>query len=253
MGYTKKTGFMAGLTVAQISEFSLILIALGVKNGHLSPEILSTVTMIGLITIAGLTYAMLYAENIFRYISKFLSIFEKKTIMTLRTSNGRKNNEIILFGYDKIGYSLLKIFKKLRKKYLIIDYNPEVIKFLESTGVNCMYGDAEDSNTLNELYLSKYKMVISTIPIYEINSLILQHVRERSDQTIVILVSNSIEDSLKLYDDGASYVIIPRYLGGEHASALIERNEFNINKFINDKVMHLDHIGDRKVIKHFTK
>ncbi|MEM4625413.1 MAG: cation:proton antiporter, partial [Candidatus Pacearchaeota archaeon] len=51
--YSKNTGFMAGLTVAQISEFSLILIALGVKVGHLTKDILSLVTVVGLITIAG--------------------------------------------------------------------------------------------------------------------------------------------------------------------------------------------------------
>ena len=62
-GYSKKTGFMAGLTVAQISEFSLILIMLGVKTGSLSQQILSFVTMIGLLTIAGSTYMIIYSDQ----------------------------------------------------------------------------------------------------------------------------------------------------------------------------------------------
>ncbi|MBU4453323.1 sodium:proton exchanger, partial [Patescibacteria group bacterium] len=66
----KSTGFMAGLTVAQISEFSLILIALGVKVGHISNEILSFVTIVGLITIAGSTYLMIYSDKIYPYFSK---------------------------------------------------------------------------------------------------------------------------------------------------------------------------------------
>jgi len=71
--YSKNTGFMAGLTVAQISEFSLILITLGVKAGHLSNEILSFVTVIGLITIAGSTYMIMYSEKLYPFISKYLS------------------------------------------------------------------------------------------------------------------------------------------------------------------------------------
>jgi Kef-type K+ transport system membrane component KefB len=61
----KKTGFMAGLTVAQISEFSLILIALGVTVGHINSDILSVVTIIGLITIIGSSYMIIYSEKIF--------------------------------------------------------------------------------------------------------------------------------------------------------------------------------------------
>jgi predicted Kef-type K+ transport protein len=35
MGYRRRTGFLAGLTVAQISEFSLILAALGLRLGQI--------------------------------------------------------------------------------------------------------------------------------------------------------------------------------------------------------------------------
>jgi hypothetical protein len=252
MGYTKKTSFFAGLTVAQISEFSLILIALGVKSGSLAPEILSMVTMVGLITIGASTYAMLYADNIFPYLSRFLSIFEKNNIEHI-DKEFNKNNDIIMFGYDKIGFSLLRVFKKMRSKFLVIDYNPEVIKYLDKQKINCMYGDAEDADMLDELRIHSHKMVISTIPDYSINSLILKKVKENNDTTITILVCNSIEDSLKLYDEGAAYVIIPRFLGGEYISSMIEKNGFNINKFVKEKASHIEHLGDRKKIIHFDR
>ena len=253
LGYTKKSSFLAGLTVAQISEFSLILIALGVKSNHLSPEILSMVTVVGLITITGSTYAMLYADKIFPYISKILTIFEKKGINKKGEKSNHNEHEITIFGYDKIGFSLLKTFKKLKNKFLVVDYNPEVIKYLKHKKINCLYGDAEDIDLLDDLKLHKNRMVISTIPNYSINLLILKEIREHSDSTIVLLVCNSIEDSLKLYENGANYVIIPRFLGGEYASALIEGCGFNINKFIEAKINHIEQLGSRKTIKHFNR
>jgi Kef-type K+ transport system membrane component KefB len=78
-GYSKRTGFQAGLTVAQISEFSLILIAMGVKAGHLTEDILSLVTLVGIITIAGSTYLVLYSDRIYPFLTKYLSVFEKKS------------------------------------------------------------------------------------------------------------------------------------------------------------------------------
>lgn len=251
LGYTKKSSLLTGLALAQISEFSLILLALGVKLGQLSPEILSMVTIVGLITIAGSTYLIMNAEKIYSLISRFLPTLSKKQSPNLIKQASHKNNEVIIFGYDKIGFSLLSSFKKMGKKFLIVDYNPEIIKYLESERINCMYGDAENDELLSDLCMSKKKMVISTIPIYETNSLILKRIREYSDETIVILVSNSIEDSLKLYDQGANYVIIPRFLGGEHASNLVEKNEFNLDLFAKAKRAHIEHIGDRSSIRHF--
>src|SRR3989339_1126761 len=80
LGYTKRNGFLTGAALAQISEFSLILIVLGVNSGYIPAEVVSIVTLIGLITIAGSTYLILYSGKIYPAISKYLSIFERKGI-----------------------------------------------------------------------------------------------------------------------------------------------------------------------------
>lgn len=251
-GYTKKSSLVTGIAMSQISEFSLILLAMGVKTGQISSSTLSIVTIVTLITIAGSAYSMTYADKIFSLIHKILPNVGSRKNAKIASHARPDNSEVVIFGYDKIGFSLLRLFKKLGKKYLIVDYNPDVVKYLESIRAHCMYGDAEDTTLLEELCLSKKKMVVSTIPVYETNLLILNSVREYSEKTIVILVSNSIEDSLKLYDKGANYVIIPRFLGGEHASNIIEKNEYDLEKFAKDKLMHIEHLGDRGEIKHFT-
>ena len=61
MGYRKRTGFLAGLTVAQISEFSLIFMAMGVSIGHVADEALGLVTLVGLVTIAASTYMITWS------------------------------------------------------------------------------------------------------------------------------------------------------------------------------------------------
>ncbi len=78
MGYRKKVSFKAGLAVAQISEFSLILIALGFSLGQVDEAVLGLVTLVGIITITISTYFILYSQQIFDKISPALSIFERK-------------------------------------------------------------------------------------------------------------------------------------------------------------------------------
>ncbi|MBU0466925.1 MAG: cation:proton antiporter [Nanoarchaeota archaeon] len=235
LGYTKRNGFLAGLTVSQISEFSFILIALGVSVGHVSIEILSVVTLVGLVTMAGSTYAMMHGQGIYRRLSKALSIFERKG---RKVDEGKyhKNEDydILLFGYNRIGYSLEKSFKKLKKKFLVVDNNPETILNLAKARVSCRYGDAEDTELLEDLPMKKAKMVISTIPELETNLLLIKKTKAVNSNAIIIVVSHQIEDSLQLYEAGATYVITPHFFGGIHTAHLIEKYGFSRKDFVKE-------------------
>jgi Kef-type K+ transport system membrane component KefB/Trk K+ transport system NAD-binding subunit len=248
LGYGKRIGFFTGLTMAQISEFSLILIALGVKIGHLTTDVLSMVTIIGLITIAGSTYLIMYAEKIYPYLAPFLGIFERKNAKESKKKVREYN--VILFGYNRIGYDILDSFKKIKKKFLVVDYNPDTISDLTKSGVNCIYGDANDSELLDELDLKNVKMIISTIPEFEANLVLLNKVRRVNKKSIVILVSHQIDEAKVFYDNGASYVLMPHFLGGHYASNMIIKHGFNRKKFLGEKRKHITHLKRRKKIGH---
>ena len=248
-GYKKKTGFQAGLTVAQISEFSLIFVALGVKVGHLTEEILSFVTVIGLITIAGSSYLILYSDRIYPYLSKYLSIFERKQVR-IDERDKVKRYDILLFGCNRIGHDFLKIFKKMRKKFLVIDYDPEVIAQLTKDKIDCRYGDADDSEFLDELNLRNIKMAASTIPDFEINLLLIKRIRKRNKKAIILVLSDNIEEANELYDQGASYVIMPHFLGADYASMLMNKHGMNLNRFLDEKKKHIKKLKTKKALGH---
>ncbi len=248
LGYSKRNGFMAGLTVAQISEFSLILIALGVNLGHLSNEILSLVTLIGLVTIGGSTYFILYSDRIYNYISSYLWIFERKIVKKDKLKTGRY--DIILFGYNRVGYDFLNAFKKLKKKFMVVDYNPDVIKLLSKQKIRCRYGDADDDEFLDTLSLSKVKMIVSTMPDFETNLLLIKKSRQYNKKAIIMVISHNNEEASILYDEGATYVVMPHYLGGSYASMLISKYGLNVNKFLNERGKHIGHIRIRKILGH---
>ena len=251
MGYTKRNSFLAGLTVAQISEFSLILIALGVKMGHLTGEIISLITLIALITIAGSTYMIIYSNQLYRFLSRYLALFERpgKKIDEHKYHKD-ENYDIILFGHDDIGYDITTSLKKIKKKFLIIDYNPKVIINLSKEGYDCKYGDVNDTELLDELNFSKSKMIISTIPAIDTNLLLIRKVKDVNKDAIISVVAQQIDDALKLYDAGATYVIMPHFLGGCQASTLIENNQLSLSGFLNEKVAHIENLKLRKGMGH---
>jgi Kef-type K+ transport system membrane component KefB/Trk K+ transport system NAD-binding subunit len=249
MGYTKRNSFLAGLTVAQISEFSIIVIGMAMKYYHNSIEkdILLLTTGVALITIAGSSYMIIYGQKIYPYVSKFLTVFEKKgKKKDEHKLYGDESHDIILFGYDRIGLNLMESFKKLKSKFLIIDHNPDRILELAKQNIDARYGDATDVELLNDLNFKKAKMIISTITDFETNLLITTKAREKNNDLIIIVVSHSIDNSIELYTKGATYVIMPHFLGGSHASTLIEKYMFDPDKFIKEKIEHIEHLKNRK-------
>ncbi|MBS3099936.1 cation:proton antiporter [Candidatus Pacearchaeota archaeon] len=242
-GYSKNTGFMAGLTVAQISEFSLILIALGVRVGHLTNEILSLVTLVGLITIAGSTYMIMYSEKIYSLLSKYLSVFERKK--TKREKDENKDYEYILLGENRIGFSIMKSFVKLRKNYVVIDFNPERVRRLSSNRINCIYGDVSNADFIDNLRVKNSKLIVSTIPEAEINLMLIEKIRAKNRNAVIITTARQISDVYSLYKTGADYVILPHFLGGEYTAKLIEKADGNKKYYSIEKQKQLKDLKER--------
>lgn len=238
MNFRKQTGFQAGLTVAQISEFSLILIALGVKVGHLSKDILSLMTIVGIITIAGSTYMIIYSEKLYSKISKFLSIFERKSAK--ESISLERKYETILFGANRTGHDIIESLKDKKKSLLVVDYNPETISRLTKKGYDCMYGDISDIDLINEIDLCSAKILVSTIPDLDSNLLFLKRARLCNKDVITLIVANNVDDALELYNEGASLVITPQFLSGHFLAEKIKSYGFKPNEFKKDKQKHLE-------------
>src|SRR3989344_2764159 len=238
-GYKKRTNFLTGASLAQISEFSLILALLGFNLGYLSQEVMNLAILISLITIGLSSYSIYYSRWIFSRISRGLGIFEGKKHRNL--IEDAKKFDIVLFGYHRIGYKVLQELKRLGKSFVVIDYNPKVILALSKEGINCIYGDAEDKGFLMEIGLEKAKLVISTIPEEPVNKSILEYLNRTNAKSVFIATVEYGRNALDLYASGADYVIVPHHLGGEYAAHMIAK--FKTNKKEYGKIRK-KHIGE---------
>ena len=246
LGYKKRTGFMTGITVSQISEFSLIITALAFNLGYIQKDVSSLITMIGLITIAVSAYFITNADEIYGKLEKILGLFELRKSSGKSVGTGSEGYEILLFGYDRVGQDFLKAFDKLEKDFLVIDFNPNAIKFLEEANIPYRFGDARDVEFLSGLNLSKVRMVVSTILDFKANLLLTQKVKDGNSNAIIIVIAQDILESEELYENGASYVIMPHYLGARYASNMILRYGFDNRAFKDERERHIDHLRKRK-------
>ncbi len=230
-GFKSRTSFQSGLTVAQISEFSLILMSMAFSLGFVSGEAVSLVTIVGLITIAGSTYLMMHSDSIYASISPVLKRLELRRGRGIREKNSEESFEVVLFGFGRIGLNFVDLFKTIEKKFLVVDFNPERMVVLESEKIPHKFGDAEDLEFLDTLNLKNTKLIISTIPDFETNALILAHAKAENPEVIVVVVANDLDTARALYGVKATYVITPHHLGAEHASNIIRESMFDLNSY----------------------
>ncbi|MDO8564006.1 MAG: cation:proton antiporter [Nanoarchaeota archaeon] len=221
-GYTKRTNFLTSSSLAQVSEFSLILILLGFNLGHINQEMMSLLVLIAVITIGVSSYNIYYSHHIFGKISHLLSIFESKK-HRIDNKEKKKEYEVFVFGYHRIGYKIIQSLKKMNAKVVVVDYNPKVIIALNKENIEAIYGDASDRNFLSEIGLEKAKLVISTIPQEDANIAIKETLKEIKSKAALIATAEQPRTALNLYNNGIDYVIVPHHLGGDYASSLIEK------------------------------
>jgi len=246
LGFKKRTSFMSGLTVAQISEFSLILMALGLSLGHVSQSSVSLITLVGIITISGSTYLISYSDKIYNKIKPVLSFLEIRKNNYEKQNNTDYSYDMIIFGYGRVGYEFVKIARKIEATYLIVDHNPEALSEAKKLGLNFKFGDAEDVDFLDEIYVSKANKVISTIPDFDTNMLLSEYYREKNKEGIMITTSHSVNDAKKLYKAGSTYVIMSHYLGAYHASDMLLKYEAEKDIFERFKEIQLNQIEHQK-------
>lgn len=241
MWYDTKSWFMAWLTVAQISEFSIILIALWISTWHISNEILSIIVTIWLITIVWSTYMIIYSDKLYRFFKPYLKKLERKSIKKYWSKKDH-NAKVVIFWCHRMWWDLLKYVNKVKEELLIIDYNPSTIKELEKQEYKAIYWDLQDAEFLQELDVNNSKMIISTVPDFEANALLIKTIKQKNLDPIIITTSHQINETLELYEIWATYVITPYFLWWHYVSKLINEHWTEKEKFIKEAESHIKNI-----------
>jgi hypothetical protein len=246
LGYRRRVGFLTGLTMAQVSEFSLILMSLALVHSHIDQKLASLITLVAIISIAGSTYFILNADKLFSRFDPFLKSIELRKDKKQRRSSSHQDYEVVVFGYDRVGNDFVRAAEKLEKKYIVVDFNPTSIKQLQEKGIPFKYGDADDVEFLGELNLSQVKLIVSTIPDFKTSMLLVRTYRQHNLTGIIMVLSHDIEHAEKLYLAGASYVVMPHYLGAHYASQMIAKHGFDIAEFERERNLHLQRLAKRE-------
>ncbi len=213
LGYRKRTGFLAGLTVAQISEFSLILGALGLSLGHIDAETLGLITLVGLITISASTYLILFSHPIYAWLAPWLSHFERRhphrELELGESSTAAGRMQVIVFGMGRYGSAIAQVLRTRGCQVLGVDYNPELARLGDAMRHPLLFGDAEDPEFIASLPLPQTRWVLSTVRECHVNQVLIHTLKGLGYEGGIAVTAHAPAEVARLTLAGAELVLVP--------------------------------------------
>jgi Kef-type K+ transport system membrane component KefB len=263
--YLMKQGLRASLlpalNLAQISEFSLVVIQTGVSDHHIAAETANATSFAFVVLAVLSTFAMSRSDEITRWA---IGPLKRIGLRDLDHGNGHgeegqegghgEARRIVILGFFRAASALLAEIERqapvLLEQITVIDFNPNVYQTLLSRGLHVIYGDISSADTLLHAGVGKSEMIILSVPDALLkgasNEKLVRHVRTLNPTAMIVATADLLSDVGELYEAGASYVTVTRLSDAHELFTVIEAAQAGL---LADKRAELDQrLGERREV-----
>jgi Kef-type K+ transport system membrane component KefB len=227
-----RSSLLPAINLAQISELSLVIIAIGSGFGHVSTKTQGIMAYAFVFVAVLSSYAITVGEKLLAWTApRLLKLGIRdhggQTVFNTKHSGDPR---IFLLGFFWTASSLLEEFGRhaphLLSNILVIDFNPNVNTELRHRRIPVVYGDITQRDTLLHAGIGHAELIVCSLPNSILrgatNLKLLQQLRELNPTAKIIVHAELFEDVPKLYAAGADYVSVPRLIEAKELRKVIE-------------------------------
>lgn len=218
MGYRRRTSFATGLSLGQISEFSLIFMAMGLSFGHVGQDMMTLTTLVALISIMLSAYMITYSIQVYSAVEGMLRPFERvhcrEELEGISTAH--QHHDVILFGLGRFGRGIAHGLRQQDISILGIDFDPEALRRWVGRGLPGLYGDVSDPEFVAHLPFHDTSWVILATPPLQTGLgeadqrvAMMRTLRDAGYTGRVAVTSHDLWDARQMVKAGADVVLNP--------------------------------------------
>ena len=235
MKYRNRASLIPGINLSQVSEFALVLTAIGASFKHIQPEMLSAFVLALVATALLSSFLIPRGHAIYKAINPMLERIgfkdESEPVSAEASAGHEEHPKVVLLGFYREGSSLLSELMarhatSAKRGVLVVDFNPEAHEKLTDMGIKCKYGDLSNPDTLRHLELDQAKVLICTIPDHLLkgtsNLKLLKFLKTLAPDAEVVVTAETLAGAKEMYAAGADYVFIPRLLTAQYLADLLD-------------------------------
>lgn len=225
-GYDRRTSYLTGLTLDQVSEFALIMAIEAFIAGTIATQLFDGIILAAATTMVISAYTGRQDEKIYRLLSSYSRIEVSAQQIERRTNVTEVKDHVILVGYDVQGKRLAESLKESGTDFVVMENDPEKINEAADNHDLYVFGDAMDDKTWRTANVEEASLIVSTVPQEKIS----RHILEMDADADVILRSDGVEEASRLLDSGALYVEVPDIVASrellEHINGVMEQENY---------------------------
>jgi Kef-type K+ transport system membrane component KefB len=234
-----RTSLLPAINLAQMSEFAMVIAALGLGYGHIDARTVSVLIFVFAFTSVTSTYLIGYSHPAQQALARWLrkaGVRDLDTVAAKATpARTAASKDVVLLGFFTEASALVHEYEiaSRRKRHpmldrlLVIDFNPEVHAELNRRGIACIYGDVASRETLHHAEVHAAKLVVSTIPDTILkgtdNLRLLKQARQLAPHARVVVTATRAAAALKLYEAGADFVFVSRLHSAAQMASILEQ------------------------------
>jgi Kef-type K+ transport system membrane component KefB len=233
-----RASLLPAINLGNVSEFSIVIASLGLAKGQIGSSVVTVVILVFAIGSVVSTYLIGYSHPVYDRLSWLL---KHVGVRDLDHEHGAvepspEPKPVVFLGFFREASSILyELEVRARRNQpaprladiLVVDFNPHVIAGLKRRGVACVYGDIANTVTLEHAHVDGARLIVSTIPDEVLrgttNARILRNIRRMCPDAALIVASSHIDQALRLYEQGAEWVFIPRLHSAADVVDVIDR------------------------------
>jgi Kef-type K+ transport system membrane component KefB len=261
--YLMKQGLRASLlpaiNLAQISEFSLVVIQTGISAGHIKTETASAASFAFVVLAVLSTFVMVRSGEITKGLIAPLKKIGLRDLDHVHHEGGHEGghgetNRIVILGFFRAASALLSQIERQNESLLeqitVIDFNPNVFRILNERGVHVIYGDISNVDTLVHAGIGKAEIIILSVPdsllVGANNEKLVRHVRTVNPTARIVATADLLSNVNDLYGAGADYVTVTRLTDAGELFSVIEAADAGL---LEDKRAEMDaQLAERKEV-----
>ena len=238
--YLMKQGLRASLlpaiNLAQISEFSLVVIQTGVAAKHISMDTANAASFAFVLLAVLSTFLMGNSDRIIRMSIGPLKRIGLRDLDQAAVAAGEHGEQhgtarrIVILGFFRAASALLSEIERQDKSLLdqisVVDFNPNVFRVLAERGLHVIYGDISNIDTLIHAGIGSAEIIILSVPDALLkdadNERLVRHVRMLNATAKIISTADTLASVGDQYAAGADYVTVPRVTDAQELFRAIE-------------------------------
>ena len=234
-----RVSVLTSINLAQISEFSLVMVSLGAADGHIGEETASIVILAMILTSAFSPYMVQSSHRLYQWSETALTkvgVRDRFPVPPSATGagepSGKPGRKIVLLGFYREASSFLENMEfrhpELLEDLLVIDFNPDVHRELTRRGIHCFYGDVSRTSLLADVGIGQAQLIFATIPDTILagtsNLSLVRQLRYLAPEAEIVATAETIPSALEMYDAGADFVLLPRMSAAESVLEVLEHS-----------------------------